>query len=124
VIHAGAFVTPLLGGVLIGISIATLLLFDGRVAGISGILGGLVRPVPGDWSWRLFFVIGLLVGGLGARAVSPQTFGGWTRASLPLIVLAGGLVGFGTRLAGGCTSGHGVCGVSRLADVRGLPGRN
>jgi uncharacterized membrane protein YedE/YeeE len=110
-----AFGAPLLGGVLIGASVAALLLLNGRVAGISGVVGGLVRPAVGDWSWRLLFVAGLLAGGLVARTISPEAFGGWTVPTLPVVLLAGGLVGFGTRLAGGCTSGHGVCGVSRIA---------
>jgi uncharacterized membrane protein YedE/YeeE len=112
---AAAFGPPLLGGMLIGAAVAMLLLLDGRVAGISGIVGGLVRPAVGDWSWRLLFVAGLLAGGLVAQAISPHAFERWTVTSLPVLLLGGGLVGIGTRLAGGCTSGHGVCGVSRLA---------
>jgi uncharacterized membrane protein YedE/YeeE len=111
-----AFAAPLLGGVLIGIAVATLLLLDGRVAGISGIVAGLARVGAGDdVDWRLLFIAGLLGGGLVARVVSPTSFDGWTVSSLPLLGLAGGLVGLGTRIAGGCTSGHGVCGLSRLS---------
>jgi uncharacterized protein len=110
-------VTPwsaLLGGVLIGASASMLLAFNGRVAGISGIVGGLLRPTPGDTSWRAFFVAGLLVGGLLLLALRPSALGA-TPASLPVSIAAGLLVGFGTRLGSGCTSGHGVCGSSRLS---------
>ena len=99
-----------LGGVLIGVSSTLLLLFDGRIAGISGIVGGLRR---GDWAWRAAFIAGLVVAGgvamhlLGQATPSP--------ASDAELVVAGLLVGFGTRLGGGCTSGHGVCGMGRLS---------
>jgi uncharacterized membrane protein YedE/YeeE len=108
------FAAPLLGGILIGLAVATLLLLDGRIAGVSGILGGLVAPERGESTWRALFLAGLVGGGLVARIVAPRALGGWT-ASLPLLALSGLLVGFGTRMAGGCTSGHGVCGVSRLS---------
>ncbi len=104
----------LLGGGLIGLAVAVLLLFNGRVAGISGIVGGLVQPGGSDWTWRAFFVVGLVAGGVAARAVSPAAIGAPV-ASLPVLALAGVLVGVGTRMAGGCTSGHGVCGMSRLS---------
>lgn len=103
-----------LGGALIGLSVAMLLLFNGRVAGVSGILGGVIRRDPGEWSWRALFVAGLVAGGVVARALDPRAIG-TIPTPLPLLVLAGLLVGFGTRLAGGCTSGHGVCGVSRFS---------
>jgi uncharacterized membrane protein YedE/YeeE len=105
---------PLLGGLLIGVAVAMLLWSTGRVAGVSGILAGVVRPERGEWGWRLSFIAGLVVGGGIARLAAPQTVGHWD-TSLPLLALAGGLVGFGTQMAGGCTSGHGVCGVSRLS---------
>jgi uncharacterized membrane protein YedE/YeeE len=104
----------LLGGVLIGLAIAMLLLLNGRVAGISGILGGLVRPEPGEGPWRWLFVLGLVGGGLVVRALQPSAIEA-TEASLPILVASGLLVGLGTRLANGCTSGHGVCGNSRLS---------
>jgi len=103
---------PLLGGVLIGLAVALLLLLDGRVAGISGIVAGLVHPSRGEWSWQALFVAGLAVGGALARIVDRSAIGSIT-TPLPILAMAGVLVGFGTRLAGGCTSGHGVCGVSR-----------
>jgi uncharacterized protein len=104
---------PLAGGVLVGLAIALLLLVNGRVAGISGIVAGAVLPdAPGERRWRLFFLGGLLGGGLVARVVAPGVLGPMAMP-VPVLALAGLLVGFGTRLGGGCTSGHGVCGVSR-----------
>jgi uncharacterized protein len=104
----------LAGGVLIGIAVAMLVLLNGRVAGISGIVGGLLRPVRGDTAWRVAFVLGLLSAPLAYALFAP-----WPApridASFALLVLAGLLVGIGTRYGGGCTSGHGVCGVSRLS---------
>ena len=102
----------LAGGVLIGIAAALLLLLNGRIAGISGILGGLLRPVRGDVGWRIAFVAGLvaapwLYAGLAVLA-PPQI-----DAPYSALALAGLLVGVGTRYGGGCTSGHGVCGLSR-----------
>jgi hypothetical protein len=109
-------VTSLIGGALIGTSASALLILNARVAGISGIVGGLVEPRRGEVGWRVAFVAGLLLGGLVVawlvpgsvvprRAVAPTAF----------IAVAGLLVGFGTRLSGGCTSGHGVCGLSRFS---------
>jgi uncharacterized protein len=104
----------LAGGVLIGIAVAMLVLLNGKVAGISGIVGGLLRPVRGDTAWRVAFVLGLLSAPLAYALFAP-----WPApridASFALLVLAGLLVGIGTRYGGGCTSGHGVCGVSRLS---------
>jgi len=111
-------VTALAGGVLIGLAAGMFVLFNGRIAGVSGILGGLLRPKSGDIGWRLAFVIGLI-----AAPVAYQLF-----AALPanrietgdvMLVLAGLLVGVGTRYGAGCTSGHGVCGLSRFS-VRSL----
>ena len=102
----------LLGGAFIGLATAMLLLLNGRIAGISGVLGGLVDREPGQTGWRTLFLAGLLAGGAVARLLAPQTLGP-IATPLPLLALAGVLVGFGTRLGGGCTSGHGVCGISR-----------
>ncbi len=104
----------LAGGALIGASASMLLLLNGQIAGISGILGGLVRPQPNETSWRALFVVGLLVGGLALLALRPSSFGA-SPVSLPMAVVAGLFVGMGTRLGSGCTSGHGVCGLSRLS---------
>lgn len=106
--------SALLGGLLIGGAAAALFVANGRVAGISGILGGLARRQPGEASWRWAFVAGLLTGGLIVQRVHPSSFG-LPPASLPVLALAGLLVGVGTRASGGCTSGHGVCGVGRLS---------
>jgi uncharacterized membrane protein YedE/YeeE len=112
--YVTAFAPALLGGVLIGVAVALLLLLNGRVAGVSGVLGGLVRPEPGEWSWRALFVAGLVAGGVVTHLVAPGALGPM-QASVPTLAVAGLLVGFGTRLSGGCTSGHGVCGASRLS---------
>ncbi len=108
----------LAGGVLIGIAAALLLLLCGRIAGISGILGGLLQPARGDVGWRVAFIAGLLVAPLAYALVAvlprPQI-----DASYGALLAAGLLVGVGTRFGGGCTSGHGVCGISRLS-VRSL----
>ncbi len=104
-----------LGGVLIGLSAAMVMLFHGRIAGISGILGGLLGPRPGEVGWRLTFVGGLLVGGLVMALLQPEGFAVEVSRSPAAIVAAGLIVGFGTRLGSGCTSGHGGCGVSRVS---------
>ncbi|MFY0532180.1 YeeE/YedE family protein [Nannocystis pusilla] len=102
----------LLGGLLIGAA-ALLLAAAGRIAGVSGIVGGALQRPAGDLAWRLAFVLGLLVGGAVLRVLSPETLPKSLPQSGPVIVLAGLLVGFGARLGGGCTSGHGVCGLGR-----------
>ena len=106
--------TSLAGGILIGIAAAMFLLLNGRIAGISGILGGLLRPKAGDISWRVAFVLGLVAAPLVYQLAAPlpavQIDAGTT-----LLVVAGLLVGVGTRSGSGCTSGHGVCGLSRLS---------
>ena len=106
--------SSLAGGVLIGIAAAMLALLNGRIAGISGVLGGLFKPVRGDISWRVAFVAGLLCAPLLYLLIGelprPQI-----DADYAALVLAGLLVGIGTRYGSGCTSGHGVCGLSRLS---------
>lgn len=109
----------LFGGVLLGISATLLLLMNGKIAGISGILTGLLEVKPKDYSWRLLFVVGMVIGG----AISMNHFD----VAIPfgdehnhwLVALAGLLVGIGTKLGNGCTSGHGICGIGRLS-VRSL----
>lgn len=108
-------VPPLLGGALIGLSASLLLLFNGRVAGISGIAGGLLAPTRGDMGWRLAFLGGLGLGGLLLRALWPTALESPSAPGTATVVVAGLLVGFGTRLGNGCTSGHGVCGLARGA---------
>lgn len=101
----------LAGGALIGLSASLMLLVEGRIAGISGIVGGLLNPKPGDMDWRLAFVGGLVLAGLvGQSWVTAAPMGAPWR-----LIVAGLLVGVGTRLGNGCTSGHGVCGLSRLS---------
>ena len=104
--------TALAGGVMIGLAAVLLLIFSGRIAGISGILGGLLPPVKGDVSWRLAFLLGLIASPLIFSLVYalPAVH---IEASYPTIIVAGLLVGIGTRYGSGCTSGHGVCGLSR-----------
>ncbi|MDR3428953.1 YeeE/YedE family protein [Silvimonas sp.] len=106
--------TSLAGGILIGLAAAGFALFNGRIAGISGIVGGLLRPVSGQTSWRVAFVAGLVIAPLLWRSLAALRPIEITASSW-LIVLAGLLVGIGTRYGAGCTSGHGVCGLSRLS---------
>lgn len=108
-------VSALIGGGLIGLGAAVLLLFNGRIAGISGIVGELLRPVRGDWVWRIAFVLGLLAGPVLHQLFAAQPLSITIDAQLPVLVIAGFLVGFGTNLGSGCTSGHGVCGMARLS---------
>ena len=107
--------SDLAGGLLIGTSTALLLVLNGRIAGISGILSGLLEPARGEMGWRMAFLTGMF-----ASPLIYLTFGGalppvTLDASVPLLIVAGLLVGFGTRLGAGCTSGHGVCGIGRLS---------
>ena len=107
-------VSALIGGAIIGAAVALFVVLNGRIAGISGILGGLARPQAGDVSWRIAFVAGLVAAPLawGLLAALPEIR---VDASFPALVAAGLLVGVGTRYGGGCTSGHGVCGISRAS---------
>jgi uncharacterized membrane protein YedE/YeeE len=105
-------ILALSGGALIGAAAALLLMTHGRIAGISGIVGSLLPPTAHDRGWRLAFVGGLLAAGAIGAWIAPSAVGASVRG-LPLVVVAGLLVGFGTRLGSGCTSGHGVCGLSR-----------
>ena len=104
----------LLGGILIGAAAASLLLLNGRILGVSGIVGGLLSPRDGDTSWRLWFIAGLLVPPLLLK-LSGTGDGPAFPGSLWVIALAGLLVGFGSRMGSGCTSGHGICGMARLS---------
>ena len=104
--------TSLAGGVLIGGAVVMLLLFNGKIAGISGILGGLFKRSTGDWSWRLAFLAGLVVAPLVFALFAPLP-AAQVDASYPVLIMAGLMVGIGSRYGAGCTSGHGVCGLSR-----------
>ena len=108
------YLIALAGGALIGGGAAALYLLSGRIAGVSGILGGALVPRAGEIGWRLVFLAGLIGGGAIGAVVAPGAYGA-PRGSSSLLIAAGLLVGFGTRLGNGCTSGHGVCGVSRLS---------
>ncbi|MBX3617394.1 YeeE/YedE family protein [Nitrosomonas sp.] len=100
------------GGAVIGLAVAVLLLFNGRIAGISGIVGGLFRMQKGDISWRIAFIAGLILSIAAWKFfwILPEIR---IESSYGMLALAGLLVGYGTRLGSGCTSGHGVCGMSR-----------
>ncbi len=105
-----------IGGTMIGLSAALLLWSHGKIAGISGIVGGLLgRPRAGDTSWRVSFVAGLVLTGVVASLLSPGSMQVGIERTVGALAVAGLLVGFGTRLGSGCTSGHGVCGISRLS---------
>ncbi len=103
-----------MGGLLIGAAVSLLLLFNGRIAGISGILSGVLKPIAGDTAWKVAFVLGIMA----APALftlfffSPEVS---ITTSTPILILAGLFVGFGTRLGSGCTSGHGICGMARFS---------
>jgi len=110
------FLLAVIGGVLIGISAVLLMTLSGRIAGISGIVGGLLPPAPApDRSWRLAFILGLVAAPAGLRVLTGDALIGPPTAGIPALVAAGLLVGIGTALGSGCTSGHGICGVSRLS---------
>jgi len=107
--------SALAGGALIGIGSALLLFFNGRIAGISGIMNGVLIAPSGDKSWRLLFLAGLIVGGLLVQWIMPGFNSPRQGFPLGLLAVGGFLVGFGTRMANGCVSGHGVCGIARLS---------
>jgi uncharacterized membrane protein YedE/YeeE len=103
------------GGLLIGLSTALLMWLNGRIAGISGIVGGLLARKRSEVGWRAMFAAGLLLGAVAYVLATGEAFPVRVEASLPVMVAAGLLVGFGTRLGSGCTSGHGVSGIARLS---------
>lgn len=107
-------IAGLIGGALIGVAAVIFMALLGRIAGISGIVAGVLAPPSPDTPWRVMFIAGLILGAVAARA------SGWGQApmiavSWPILVIGGLLVGIGTRIGGGCTSGHGVCGIARLS---------
>ncbi len=108
-------IQSLIGGALFGLGAALLLLLNGRVAGISGIFSGLLLPARGEFAWRALFIGGLMSGSILVGRLRPELFINSLPRSTLALVAAGILVGFGSRLANGCTSGHGLCGVSRLS---------
>ena len=104
----------LIGGGIIGVAASLLILANGQIAGISGIVGGLLRPTPGETGWRMAFIAGMIVAPLIYMLIHPLPPIS-IDASYPVLIVGGLLVGVGTRYASGCTSGHGVCGLSRLS---------
>lgn len=104
-----------LGGLMIGLAVAGLLYFNGRIAGISGIVGRVLTPSAGELAWRVVFIAGLLVGGGVLLFAHPEAIPAGHPRTAALVAAAGLLVGFGTSLGNGCTSGHGVCGNARLS---------
>ncbi len=115
--HLASNMAPLAalaGGAVIGLAATGLMLLLGQIAGISGMITGLLTPVAAEWPWRGSFIAGLLSGGLVWALIDPSVFGHIPRP-LPLVAVAGLIVGYGVSTGGGCTSGHGVCGISRLS---------
>ena len=108
-------ISALVGGILIGASASAMLILDGKIAGISGIVDGVLRPVRDEFAWKLAFLAGLIFGGFFLRLYYPGAFDFSSMRPAGTLVAAGLLVGFGTRLGSGCTSGHGVCGASRMS---------
>ena len=108
-------IQAIIGGVLIGLAASLMMLFNGRVTGISGIVSGLLKPEKSETGWKLSFVIGLIFGGFVLQALNPEVFVQISNSLWFDCVIAGLLVGFGTLLGNGCTSGHGVCGISRFS---------
>ena len=106
---------PLTGGILIGIAASMMLLFSGGIAGISGIFGGMLFQQGEERAWRLSFVVGLIAGGILLSTINAEVFENSSGRGILAVNIAGLLVGIGTRIGGGCTSGHGVCGIGRLS---------
>jgi hypothetical protein len=113
--HNLTALSGLLGGALIGLAAAVLMMLTGRLAGVSGILGGVLQARPADQGWRIAFIAGLIAAPLVAAVAGAPLPRPAMTSSLALVAIAGLLVGFGTRMGNGCTSGHGVCGVARLS---------
>ncbi len=108
-------VSGLIGGLLIGLAAALLLFLNGRISGISDIVGGMLATKSSEVGWRVVFVVGLLLGAFIYMLATGGAIPVRMQASVPVLVVAGLLVGFGTRLGSGCTSGHGLCGIARLS---------
>ena len=113
--HNLTALSGLLGGALIGLAAAVLMMLTGRLAGVSGILGGMLQARPADQGWRIAFIAGLIAAPLIAAVAGAPLPRPAMTSSLALVAVAGLLVGFGTRMGNGCTSGHGVCGFARLS---------
>jgi uncharacterized membrane protein YedE/YeeE len=113
--------SALLGGALVGLAAAGLLVLTGKTAGVSGIVDGVLRGERGEWGWKAAFLAGLVSGGLLLAWCMPSALADGAPRAWPWVVAGGLLVGFGARLGGGCTSGHGVCGIGR-ASLRSVVG--
>lgn len=111
-----AIIYPIVGGVLIGLASIGMMLFNGRIAGVSGILKGVIRPEKGEWTWKAAFVLGMILTGVAMTALYPQYAVVEIDRSIAAYAIAGLLIGLGAGMANGCTSGHGVCGVGRLSN--------
>lgn len=109
------WIHALIGGSFIGVAVSVMLLFNGRVTGICGIINGVLKPEKNEVLWRVFFIVGLFLGGLVLRQFVKDVFVSTIMTDNGYLIIAGLLVGFGTSLGSGCTSGHGVCGISRLS---------
>lgn len=103
------------GGILIGISVTVMLYFNGRITGVSGIISELLTPKAGEWLWRLVFIFGLIFGSFLFVYLFPGFYTPRTDFPVSLLIIGGLLVGFGTKLGSGCTSGHGICGLAQLS---------
>lgn len=110
-----SFLHSVIGGILVGISATMMLLLNGKIAGISGILSGFLIPKQKEFAWQVLFLAGMVIGGATVNAFSSESFAILTGRSMPTMLIAGFLIGFGARLGSGCTSGHAVCGVGRLS---------
>lgn len=110
-----SIIYPLLGGCLIGTAVTFMLLFNGRVTGISGILASSLFERGRDSFWRRSFLAGLIGGGAMMTLLRPELFANTSERGILFVIVAGLLVGYGTVMGGGCTSGHGICGISRLS---------
>ena len=108
-------ISAAIGGALIGLAAVLLMRLNGRIAGITGIVADLFKPQGSDWGWRATFVVGLLAAPLSAALIGYTVPIPQLPPNLAVVAAAGLLVGFGTRLSNGCTSGHGVCGIARLS---------
>lgn len=109
------FVYPFVGGSLIGLAAILMMFLNGRIMGVSGIIGGFFNPLTKKDLWRYLFFLGLILGGFLIKIIFPGSLENTLHQRFFQLVLAGALVGFGTRLGSGCTSGHGICGVSRFS---------
>lgn len=110
-----SILNAVIGGLIIGVASSMMLIFNGRVTGIAGIFNGILSFPKNDTAWRVAFVLGLIIAGIIYYQVNPDLFVNESNRSIPVVIIAGLTVGFGTVLGSGCTSGHGVCGISRLS---------